>query len=118
MSTSTIQINDKPVEVRISNQAHAALALRSTPITTEMELFFSCLIRKRVCFYENNKGILVTDGLKVDFHPVMTRHCADTELGEDGPPMTDFPIIKPKPFTPRWLSIDFKKGQWQGGFAY
>jgi len=118
MSTLTIHINEKPVEIRITHKASAALAARTTPITAEMELFFSCLIRKRVCFYENNQGISVTEGLKVDFHPVMNRHCADTELEEDGPPMTDFPITKPQSFTPRWLSIDFKKGEWLGEFGY
>ena len=118
MSKLTIQINNKPVEVRITDKARTALALRTAPITAEMELFFSCLIRKRVCFYENNKGIAATDGLKVDFHPVMNRHCTDTELEEDGPPMTDFPITRPQSFTPRWLSIDFKNGEWQGDFGY
>jgi len=118
MSKLSIQINDKPVEIRITDKADAALAMRSTPITAEMELFFSCLIRKRVCFYENEKGIPVTDALNVDFHPVMNRHCSDTELEEDGPPMTDFPITKPTSFTPRWLSIDFKKGEWLGEFGY
>ena len=118
MSTSTIEINGKPIEVRISDKANEALALRATPITAEMELFFSCLIRKRVCFHENNKGVMVTDRLKVDFHPVMTRHCKDTELEEDGPPMTDFPIEKPQSFTPRWVSIDYIKGGWLGEFGY
>jgi len=118
MTTSTIQINDKLVEVRISNNANKALAARTTAITAEMELYFSCLIRKRVCFYENDKGTLVTDSLKVDFHPVMTRHCADTELKDGLPPMTDFPIDNPQTFTPRWLSIDFQKGEWLGEFGY
>jgi len=118
MSISTVVINDKPIEVRISDNAHEVLSNRDKPITAEMELFFSCLIRKRVCFYENDQGVTATKGLKVSFHPVMTRHCADTELEEDGPPMTDFPIVKPATFTPRWLSIDFQKGEWQGEFGY
>jgi len=118
MPTSTIQINEKPVEVKISDKANAELNTRKKPITAEMELFFSCLIRKRVCFYENDKGIAVTKGLNIDFHPVMTRHCADTELQEDGPPMTDFPLAKPQSFTPRWVSIDFNKGKWLGEFGY
>lgn len=118
MTTSTIQINDKPVEVRISDKANAAIAIRTTPITAEMELFFSCLIRKRVRFHENNHGVAVIDGLKVTFHPVMSRHCKDTELEEDGPPMTDFPIEKPQNFTPRWVSIDYNKGEWLGKFGY
>jgi hypothetical protein len=48
---------------------------------------------------------------------VMTRVCAMAEV-EGSPPVTDFPIANPRPYVPRWLTIDYRKGQWLGEFGY
>ena len=86
---------------------------------SEMELYFSCLIRKKVRFRESSEGELayVTEQLFVHFRPVMTAVCG-TEYDGEVPPLTDFPIQKIESFVPAWLKIDFKNGQWQGEFGF
>ena len=42
----------KQIEIRMTPAAGRALAQRSVPLLAEMELLFSCLIRKRVLFSE------------------------------------------------------------------
>jgi hypothetical protein len=114
-----ITLADKPVEIRLSQAARSALAQRPTPLLAEMELLFSCLIRKRVRFYEQGAetGTTAGQGLAVSFHPIMTRSCRIATL--DGPPPSeDFPIRNVQPFVPHWLSIDFRNGQWLGEFGY
>ncbi|BCB27386.1 hypothetical protein SKTS_22720 [Sulfurimicrobium lacus] len=109
----------KNVEVRLSRTAQRALAERATPLQAEMELLFSCLIRKRVRFSEQvaQDAIAVSDQLSVRFRPAMTRACVLSDL--DGtPPLDDFPIVNPRPYVPRWLSIDYRCGQWVGEFGY
>ncbi|MHB1083732.1 MAG: hypothetical protein ACYCZA_02685 [Thiobacillus sp.] len=113
-----ITLHDKSVEVRLSSAAQNALALRDRPLVAEMELLFSCLIRKRVHFGEEvAHATPVNDRLAVRFRPIMTRHCSVAEGGAT-PPSDDFPIANPRPYVPSWLAIDFRRGEWVGQFGY
>ena len=120
MQTSVV-IHGKAVAVELSRAAAEALALRSMPLLAEMELYFSCLIRKRVRFREGPAEpdyVGVADGLAVRFHPVMTKSCRIGSLGDDAPPVSDFPVANPAAFVPHWLRIDFAAGEWRGEFGY
>jgi len=114
-----IEIQGKAVAVSLSKAAEKALALRDKTLIAEMELYFSCLIRKQVRFKENVTGNLVdvTDQLAVHFRPVMTKTCGIDYEGDE-PPLEDFPIKKPEAFVPHWLKIDFKKDEWIGEFGF
>jgi len=58
-----VKIQGKMVAVTLSNTALKALSSRNKMLVAEMELYFSCLIRKQVRFKENLEGevINVTD---------------------------------------------------------
>jgi hypothetical protein len=114
-----ITLADKTVEIRLSARATRALAERESPLLAEMELLFSCLIRKRVRFGDlaMESVTTVSDRLSVSFRPVMTRVCAISDLA-GSPPMEDFPVANPRPYVPRWLAIDYRRGEWFGEFGY
>jgi hypothetical protein len=116
----TVTIEGKTVNVETSPAADQALQQRQQPLLAEMELYFSCLIRKQVRFREageNNNEIAAGDQLAVRFRPVMTARC-DANYEGDEPPLTDFPIVKPTAYVPHWLRIDFRHGKWVGEFGY
>lgn len=117
---TVIHIEDRPVTVYLSETAQHALQQRDTPLIAEMELYFSCLIRTRVRFYDNaatgNSG-MVNKNLQVRFRPVMTQQCGRDYSGDE-PPLTDFPITNSQAFIPRWLSIDFRQNRWCGEFGF
>jgi len=115
-------ISDKPVKVDISKRALSALKQRQAPLYIEMELYFSCLIRKALRFYEENthpmsQAVAVTDNLFLSFRPVMTEVCK-VEQGKGAPALTDFPIAKLSPYVPKWVQVDFHNGKWCGEFGY
>lgn len=114
-----IKIQGKTVAVSLTQSAEKALALRDKALVAEMELYFSCLIRKQVRFRENleDDAVNVTERLAVRFRPVMTKVCGIDYEGDE-PPLTDFPIKKPESFIPHWLKIDFKKEEWVGEFGF
>ena len=114
-----VNIFGKKVTVSLSNTAIKALSTRDKPLIAEMELYFSCLIRKKVRFRENMEGNLVdvVDQFSVRFRPVMTKSCSIDYEGDE-PPLEDFPIEKPEAFVPHWLKIDFKKDEWIGEFGF
>ena len=114
-----IELLGRKVTVSLSSAAVTALARRDKSLVAEMELYFSCLIRKKVRFRENLEGeiVYVTDQLSVRFRPVMTAVCGIDYEGDE-PPLTDFPIKKPESFVPHWLKLDFKKDKWIGEFGF
>lgn len=116
----TLEIEGRPLRVSLSKAAVQALEARAEPLLAEMELYFSCLIRKRVRFREASAergGTAVTDRLRVSFRPVMTAHCGTDYAGEE-PPLTDFPIQNARAFVPRWLHLDYRHGAWTGEFGF
>lgn len=116
-----VHIDDKPVTVELSRKALDALARRETPLLAEMELLFSCLIRKKVRFLDaadSPGAVPVIDGLALRFHPVMTAVCHVADLGDNAPPLADFPITNPRAFIPHWLRIDYDGARWHGEFGY
>ena len=116
----TISIEGKDVNVETSAAADRALSGRGQPLLAEMELYFSCFVRKQVRFHdagEFDNEVPVADSLTVRFRPVMTAECAINPEGNE-PPITDIPIVKSHPFIPRWLRIDFRRGNWVGEFGY
>lgn len=123
----SIEIGGRTIAIELSKAASKALSARSTPLLVEMELYFSCLIRKQVRFCDAktissdrdtaNNTVTLNEHLQVRFRPVMTRVCGKDYEGDE-PPLTDFPIFKAQAYVPRWLHIDYRKNQWQGEFGY
>lgn len=115
----TVELNGRTIEVHLSRRAAHALSRNVAPLVAEMELYFSCLIRKRVIFREgrdHEAALRVTDQLSLRFLPVMTRSCS-LDPSKSSPPVTDFPLVEPGRFTPRWLYIDYRNGHWHGEFG-
>jgi len=116
----TIEIDGKPVHISTTKEADEVLSHRHLPLNVEMELYFSCLLCKKVRFFPDKDSVkspvAINDKLFVSFRPVMLRECTREEADER--PTTDFPIVKKKPYIPKWLRIDFRFGHWFGEFGY
>ncbi|HDO33804.1 MAG TPA: hypothetical protein ENH08_01635, partial [Chromatiales bacterium] len=78
MEPTVIDLGGRPLRVEVSRAAQRALAARRTPLLVEMELYFSCLIRKAVRFRDQGDEPDVTPvagTFVVRFRPVMTAGC-------------------------------------------
>ena len=111
------------MNIQISEKAKNQLLKRNSPLYVELELYFSCLIRKRVYFHEKplTDGIPVpsaVNNLAIEFRPVMTRACLVGDADVHNPSVERFPIVKGERFFPKWFTLDFRKGQWRGEFGY
>lgn len=108
----------RQLTIHTSKAADRALLERNEPLIVEMELYFSCLIRKQVRFPRQAQNCQpVNDSLMITFRPVMTSHC-NVEPGDGPPPLTDFPIERAEAYVPHWLKLDYANDQWQGEFGY
>ncbi len=113
-----IEILGKKVLVEWTSSADKKLQELDQPLAVEMELYFSCLIRKAVRFGGDAQAAnfaFAAPRLKIGFRPVMTKACNVKDF-EVEPPVEDFPIVRPEAFVPKRLKIDFKRGKWIGEF--
>ncbi len=120
----TVQIKCKPVLIEISADAVGAAADRPRPIVAELELYFSCLVRKQLRFSGIDSLRAVTDdyarvipGLYATFRAVTTRHCSIVDVG-DNPPVETMPVRNPERFVPDWIRIDYRGRQWLGDYGF
>ena len=117
---SIVKILNKSVSVEWTKAAEAAMSSAPEPLRAEMELYFSCLIRKKVRFGDkahSREFVPVNERLGIAFRPVMTKACKVDSADQEAP-LADFPIVNPAAFVPHWLKIDYRHGVWEGEFGY
>ncbi len=114
----------KPVRFRVTEAAVRALSESRSQILAQLELYFSCLVRKQIRFCEftgdtprQAEMAHVLPDLYVSFSAVSTQHCRIAEV--DGkPPVEALPVKQPGLFVPDWVKIDFKAGKWAGEYGF
>ena len=123
MNTSlnnTVEINGRQVSVEWSKAAARELAQRAQPLVVELELYFSCLVKKFVHFHETapqRDTVAVSDKLALFFRPVTSAACSfevADRLGRQPEIELDTPNVRK--IAPKRVSIDYVRGAWQGNF--
>ena len=119
-SNGMVKINGRTVSVEWTRSAARELAKRTQPLIVEMELYFSCLVKKFVHFHEaapDRITAAVTDKLSLFFRPVASTACSfevADRLGRQPEIELDTPNVRK--IAPCRVRIDFVRGQWQGNF--
>jgi hypothetical protein len=118
----TVTLAGRALELRLTAAAATALRAPGEQLTIELELYFSCLLRKRVHFLaEPHSGsadcVTLSDRARLCFRPVMTRACRTDDLAGE-PDTESFPLVRTAAFVPRWVALDFRRGAWSGDFGY
>ncbi len=130
-----LTFHGKTMRVTLSDAAKKAATSLSTNLVIEIQVYFSCMLGKRLAFYTDQPlpgsyqldtaqfAIILADSqpladkLFVRFNTVMTVNCPVSDY--DGPPpVTDFHIANKKPYVPDWLDVDFKNGVWRGEYGW
>lgn len=119
-----VNLLGKSVKFGISKAAGAALSEHHHPILAELELYFSCLVRKQVRFREminidpaKSGHVRVMPGLYAAFRAVTTKECRVADVSGK-PPVETMPVKKPGQFVPDWIRIDYRSGEWLGEYGF
>lgn len=118
--TSTISINGKTVVVEWTASADRALVDRTRPLVVELELYFSCLLKKSVRFHDeaaDRPMVSVTDKLMLYFRSVTSTACtmeAAERLGRQ--PEIELDTAASKRLAPKRVRLDYLDRQWRGAF--
>lgn len=120
----SVFLHGRPISVELTRRAWQAADALNAPLIVEMELFFSCLIRKRVLFHAADQAppadmerIALRPFLLLQFRPIVSEVCRIDEL-EGTPPVMTMPAKRADAFVPKWLKIDYRAHEWVGEFGY
>ena len=116
--SNIITLRDNPLKVSWTNRAEKALHSRDTPLIAEVQLYFSCMVKKRVLFHDETEfeTVAVNEKLQVIFRPVQSQQCSPEEFAQNHPVKQEFKTASAIKMKPKSLEIDFKNGQWIGEY--
>ena len=116
--SQTIPFHGARLSVNWTRRAERELSTRgNNPLIVEMQLYFSCVIKKRVLFPETAlETSTVNRTLQVLFRTVQATSCDPVEFAANYPEKLDLASPGAKKMHPRTLKIDFRKGVWVGEF--
>lgn len=114
------RINQRDVDVCWTGRAEAALRSSQQPLIVELQLYFSCVVKKRVLFHRqvDFKTIAVNGKLELAFRPIASAVCDPREFALNHPEGKDLSPGIAAGMVPRRVEIDFRLGEWQGRFHY
>jgi hypothetical protein len=130
-----LNFHNKQLDVHLSDTAAQQSHLLSGVLLVEIQIYFSCMLGKRLAFYTDQpiegtwqldktdfSNLLksaqpVTDNIYVRFNAVMTKACSVSDYAGP-PPVTDFDIPNKTPYVPCWLRLDFSHGLWSGEYGW
>jgi hypothetical protein len=130
-----LTFHSKDIDIQLSAAAEKQSKSLASTLVIEIQIYFSCLLGKRLAFYsydnidntypldkETFTEILsdsqtVTENINLRFNTVMTKSCSVSEQ-TGPPPVTDFKIANQRPYVPNWLTIDYENGIWSGKYGW
>lgn len=113
------EYQDKKLLVRWTKRAEQQIQKRASPLFVEMQIYFTCVVQKRVLFHDHleHDTQAVNDKLNITLRPVQAESCDPIEFANNHPVSHEYTSIAAKRFRPSELKIDFKNDQWSGEFS-
>lgn len=121
LETARVPMNGREVLVEWTPAAAQALARRETPLTVELELYFSCLVKKFVHFHDtapDRATVAAHPMLQLYFHSVTSTACSMDKAETLGrQPEIEIDTEAVRKIAPKKVSIDHVRGAWLGSYS-
>ncbi len=116
----TLQIDGHPLELRWSGRAERELERCRQPLIVELQLYFSCVVKKRVLFHRqvDFATTRVDDRMQIAFRPIASAVCDPREFALRYPAGRDLSAGPAARMVPAIAEIDYRDGRWEGQFHY
>lgn len=115
-----VRLREQEVEIEWTRRANAALESREAPLVVELRLYFSCVVKKQVFFHDSADfdTTPVNQHLALCFRPLTAAACDPIEFAAKYPVGRDLGDGVAARMVPRAVSLDFRRGNWEGRFSY
>lgn len=115
-----VPLRGKTLLVRWTARAEQELARRDGPLQVQMQLYFSCVVKKRVCFPEAGdtpQDAIAIDGrFLIQLRTVQSDRCDPISFAANYPIQAELDSEQAGHMRARELRIDYRQSQWQGEF--
>ena len=116
-----IHLGSREVEVRLNPRSAAAITQQARDLYIEIELYFSCLIGKRVNFLPQRRDgsvdpVRLNDNVSLGFRASMQHTCQAGDA-QHALEAESFLVERGERYMPRWVSLDYRAGVWSGEFG-
>lgn len=115
-----IDIRGKKMAIMYTRRAEKALQQLNTPLIAELQLYFTCVVQKRVNFHEHTdlETISVNPYLEIAYRTVQSNACDPVEFAEKHPVKKELNSKGASNMRPSSFKIDYKNGDWIGDFSF
>ncbi|MDH3859053.1 MAG: hypothetical protein OEV07_13760 [Gammaproteobacteria bacterium] len=117
----TVRINQREVEISWTDRADRELQRRKQALVVELQLYFSCVVKKRVLFHQRAvefDSIRVNDKFEIAFQPIASAACDPREFAANYPQGKNLSAGNAARMVPRAVEIDYRRNNWEGQFYY
>lgn len=114
-----INFRGHPLEVVWTRRAQDHFSKQQTGLVIEMQLYFSCVVKKRVLFHTDYalEAITVNDDFSIAFNAVEAAACDPEAFVKNYPAKRIMDSDAALKMYPAKLQIDFNHNQWCGEFT-
>ena len=115
-----LQIDGREIELRWNKRAQRELERRDTPLLVELQLYFSCVVKKRILFHDSADfdSHPVNPSIRLAYRAIASAACDPNEFAASFPGARELTTDAAKSMLPRYVEIDYVRGGWQGRFSY
>lgn len=117
--SARINFRGHPITIKWTQRAERQLLQTDAPLSIEMQLYFSCVIKKRVLFHTDyaSETVRVNDNFSIAFNAVQAGACSPEEFVKNFPAKRVLDSEAALKMHPLELAIDYQKAQWIGEFS-
>lgn len=105
--------------LRYTRRAKNKIQRRKTQLTAEMQIYFSCVVQKRLLFHEvyEHSSVPVNDKIAVALRAVQSDTCDPVYFANNHPVKKEFTSKGAGKMRAKELFLDYKNGDWVGRFT-
>ena len=111
-------LKNKHVLIRYTSRAKKELEKRQTQLIIEMQIYFSCMVQKRILFHDSYEHDIVpiNNKLAVSLRIIQSDVCTPEVFAAEHPEKRELTNQKAEKMTVKELIFDYQKGGWIGNF--
>lgn len=112
------ELRGKTIRIRYTEKAKQALAASTSPLIIEMQIYFSCMVQKRVLFHRDyaHEKVVVNDKLAIALRIVQSDVCDPVVYAASHPEKRELKNKKANKMTIKEVIFDYQKAGWIGNF--
>jgi hypothetical protein len=117
---NSYKLGGKDIKIALTARAQYAVSVLDQPLLVEMQLYFSCMVKKRLIFHSETSTLPstpVNKHLNIAFRCVQSESCDPLEFATHFPGKRTLDSTAAQKMRPRELHIDYKNRQWLGDFS-